>query len=77
MTQEAGAEMDRLNITRCPQGTTTGKEGKKHTGTGLIDKHIDLTNNCLNKIHEEALRYNITVEKEELLSEALVAQNEH
>ena len=75
MTQEAGAEMDRLNIVRCPKGTTTGKEGKKHTGTGLVEKHVDLTKNCMNKIYEEALRYNITVEKDELFSEAMMAQN--
>ena len=75
MTQEAGAEMDRLNIIRNSKGTTTGKEGKKHTGTGLVEKHVDLTKNCMNKIHEEALRFNITVEKDELLSEALMAQN--
>lgn len=61
MTQEAGAEMDSLNISRKPKGTTTGKEGKKHTGTGLAEKHVDLTKNCMNKIHEEALRFNITV----------------
>eukprot|EP00435_Cladocopium_sp_Y103_P048511 s541_g14.t1 len=75
MTQEAGAEMDRLNIARRPKGTTTGKEGKRHTGTGLVEKHVDLTKNCMNKIHEEALRFNITVEKDELLSEAVMAQN--
>ena len=75
MTQEAGAEMDRLGISRRPKGTTSGKEGKKHTGTGLVEKHIDLTKNCMNKIREEAQRYSISVEKEELLSESLMAQN--
>ena len=75
MTQDAGAEMDRLHITRKPKGTTTGREGKKHTGTGLVEKHIDLTKNSMLKIKEEAARYNIIVEKEELLSESLMAQN--
>ena len=75
MTQEASNDMDRLGIIRKPKGTTSGREGKKHTGTGLVEKRVDLTKNCMNKIREEALRFNITVEKDELLSEALMAQN--
>ena len=40
-----------------------------------MEKHVDLTKNCMLKVKADASGYSITVEKDELLSEALMAQN--
>lgn len=75
MTIDAGTDFDRIGINRVPAGTTSGREGQKHTGTGLVEKHIDLTKTTMAKILAEAARYNITVEPEELAAEAAMSQN--
>ena len=75
MSVEAGTELERLHMQRQPRGTTSGKQGAQHTGTGLVERHIELTKITMAKIHAEALRYGIEVEGEELIAEACMAQN--
>ena len=75
MSVEAGSECQRLGITRQPAGTTTGAQGKQHSTTGLVEKHIDLTKLTMSKLKAEAERWGIEIEKEELAAEAAMAQN--
>ena len=75
MTIDAGADFERIGITRIPAGTTSGHEGQKHTGTGLVEKHIDLVKTTMAKILAEAARYNIVVEPNELSAEAAMSHN--
>ena len=75
MSVEAGSECQRLGIRRQPAGTTTGAQGKQHSTTGLVEKHIDLTKLTMLKLKAEAERWGIEIEKEELAAEAAMAQN--
>lgn len=72
---DAGADFDRFGINRIPAGTTSGREGQKHSGTGLVEKHIDLIKTTMSKILAEAARYNIVVEPNELSAEAEMSHN--
>ena len=75
MTIGAGDEFQRLGIARQPAGTTSGRQGQKHTTTGLVEKHIDLVKLTMLKTQAEAGRFGIEVEGEELAAEASMAQN--
>ena len=75
MTVAAGEELQRLGIERRPAGTTSGRQGQKHTTTGLVEKHIDLIKLTMVKIQAEASRWGIEVQGEELAAEASMAQN--
>ena len=50
-------------------------QGKQHSTTGLVEKHIDLTKLTMSKLKAEAERWGIEIEKEELAAEAGMAQN--
>lgn len=75
MSVDAGSELQRLGITRQPGGTTTKHQGKQHTATGLVEKHVDFTKITMAKIQAEAERWGIEVEGETLAAEASQAQN--
>jgi hypothetical protein len=75
MTVAAGVELQRPNVTRQPAGTTSGVEGQKHTTTGLVEQHIDLTKITMSKTQAEAARWGINVDGEELAAEATMALN--
>ena len=75
MTVAAGEELQRLGIERRPAGTTSGKQGQRHTTTGLVEKHIDLIKLTMVKIQAEASRWGIEVQGEELAAEASMAQS--
>ena len=75
MSQEAAPEFDRLGIERVPMGTTSGAAGKKHTGTGMVERHIGLLKMTMSKCSTEAARFSITPELEELAAEAAMAHN--
>ena len=75
MTIHAGVELQRLGIGRRPGGTTAGVQGQKHTTTGLVEKHIDLIKLTMAKLQAEAGRWGLTIEGEELASEASMAAN--
>ena len=73
MTVAAGVELQRLNIARQPAGSTSGVEGQKHTTTGLVERHIDLTKITMSKTQAEAGRWGSDVDGEELAAEATMA----
>ena len=72
---ETGAESERLGITRCPRGTTSGDAGKKHTGTGLVERHVQLTKLTMLKLHAELARQGLVPEWKEIALEAAMAHN--
>ena len=76
MTVEAGAELERVGIARIPMRTTSGKEGQKHTGTGLAERHIGLIKITMAKIEAEAAHYGISLEPDDSAAEAAMAQNQ-
>jgi hypothetical protein len=41
MGHDTGAEFERLGIMRCPRGTTQGHGADQHTGTGLVERHVE------------------------------------
>ena len=75
MSVDAGSELQRLGITRQPGGTTTKHQGKQHTATGLVEKHVDLTKITMAKIQSEAERWGLEITGETLAAEASQAQN--
>ena len=52
MGHEAGGEFERLNIQRTPKGTT----GEQHTGTGLVERHVQLLKLTMYKLRAELQR---------------------
>ena len=50
MSHEAGKEMERFSVERVPKGTTTGAAAQQHTGTGLIERHVGLTEITMMKL---------------------------
>ena len=75
MTVGAGTELQRLGIQRRPGGTTSKKQGQKHTATGLVEKHADMIKLTMHKLRAEAERWGIEVQGEELAAEASMAAN--
>eukprot|EP00435_Cladocopium_sp_Y103_P061866 s1483_g23.t1 len=61
MTVAAGDEFQRLSIERRPAGTTSGRQGQRHTTTGLVEKHVDLIKLTMLKIQAEAGRWGFEV----------------
>ena len=72
---ETGAECERLNVERCPRGTTSGQGASQHTGTGLVERHVALTKHTMNKLHAELIRQGLQPEAQEIAREAAMAQN--
>ena len=66
---------ERLNITRVPKGTTSGAAAKQHTGTGIVERHVDLMKLTMLKLQAEMSRQGVTLENEEMAGEAAMAQN--
>ena len=76
MTVAAGDEFQRLSIEQRPAGTTSGgRQGQRHTTTGLVEKHVDLIKLTVLKMHSEARRYGLEVGGDEVAAEAAMAQN--
>ena len=75
MSHETGAECERLNIERCPRGTTSGQGASQHTGTGLVERRVALTKHTMNKLHAELIRQGLQPEAQEIAREAAMAQN--
>ena len=75
MSQEAAPEFDRLGIERVPMGTTSGAQGHKHTGAGMVERHIGLLKLTMGKCATEASRFSIVPEHDELASEAAMSHN--
>ena len=75
MSPAAAAECERLNITRQPAGTTSGRIGSQKTTTGLVEKHIDLTKLTMLKMRAELERQGMEFDMEDVAAEASMAQN--
>ena len=75
MSHEASADLERFSIVRCPRGTTSGAAGKQHTGTGLVERHVALTELAMRKLASELNRQGLSIEVDELAREAAMSQN--
>ena len=56
MSHESGAEFERLNINRCPRGTTAGPGAEQHTGAGIVERHVQLVKLTMYKLRAELKR---------------------
>ncbi|CAE8728215.1 unnamed protein product, partial [Polarella glacialis] len=73
MSENAGADFDRLSIIRRPKGSDP--HGAKHTGTGLVERHVGLSKVALLKMEAELKRQGLEVTKEEMAAECGMSQN--
>ena len=72
---EAGGEFERLNIERCPRGTTAGHGSEQHTGTGIVERHVQLMKMTMYKLRAELQRQGLDPSMEELAQESAMAHN--
>ena len=75
MSHESGMEFERLNITRVPKGTTSGAAANQHTGTGIVERHVQLMKLTMLKLQAEMSRQGVTLENDEMAGEAAMAHN--
>ena len=75
MSHESGVEFERFNITRVPKGTTSGHAAAQHTGTGLVERHVQLIKMTMLKLQAEMTRQGITLEESEIAGESAMAHN--
>lgn len=75
MPHESGADFERLNINRCPGGTTAGPCAEQHTGTGIVERHVQLVKLTMYKLRAELQRHSLQPTEAELGQEAAMAQN--
>ena len=75
MSHEAGAEFERLNMERCPRGTTSGHGANQHTGTGIVERHVQLMKLTMYKLRAELQRQGMDPEPRELSQESAMAHN--
>ena len=71
-SDHAGAELERLSIIRRLKGSDP--EGR-HTGTGLVERHIGLTKLAMLKVRAECDIQGLIVEPGGIAYEAAMAQN--
>jgi len=70
MSHESGAEFERLNINRCPRGTTAGPGAEQHTGAGIVERHVQLVKLTMYKLRAELKRQGLQPTEAELGQEA-------
>ena len=75
MSHEAGSEFERLNMERCPRGTTSGHGADQHTGTGIVERHVQLMKLTMYKLRAELQRQGLDPEPRELSQESAMAHN--
>ncbi len=75
MSHEAGSEFERLNMERCPRGTTSGHGAEQHTGTGIVERHVQLMKLTMYKLRAELQRQGLDPEPRELSQESAMAHN--
>ena len=75
MGHDAGAEFERLNMERCPRGTTSGHGADQHTGAGIVERHVQLMKLTMYKLRAELQRQGLDPEPSELGREAAMSQN--
>lgn len=75
MSHESGGEFERLGMERCPRGTTSGHGADQHTGTGIVERHVQLMKLTMYKLRAELQRQGLDPEPRELGQEAAMSQN--
>ena len=75
MGHQAASEFERLGISRCPRGTTAGHGADQHTGTGIVERHVQLIKLTMYKLRAELQRQGLKPNDSELAQEAAMAQN--
>ena len=75
MGPEAGGEFERLNIKRCPRGTKAGHGSEQHTGTWIVERHVQLMKMTMYKLRAELQRQGLDPSMEELAQEFAMAHN--
>ena len=75
MGHEAAAEFERLGISRCPRGTTAGHGSDQHTGTGIVERHVQLVKLTMYKLKAELQRQGMQPSRAELSQESAMAHN--
>ena len=75
MSHEAGAEFERLSIERKPRGTTAGPAAQQHTGTGIVERHVQLVKLTMYKLRAELQRQGLQPADAEIAQESAMAQN--
>ena len=58
-----------------PRGATAGTAAQQHTGTGLIERHVGLTEISMLKLEAELNRQGIAVSINELARECVMSHN--
>ena len=75
MGHSTAAEFERMNVERCPRGTTAGPGAEQHTGTGLVERHVSLIKMTMLKLRAELQRQGLNPEPGELARESAMAHN--
>ena len=75
MSHEAGKELERFSVERVPKGTTAGTAAQQHTGTGLIERHVGLTEISMMKLEAELDRQGISTSINDLARECVMSHN--
>ena len=75
MGHDAASEFERLGIKRVPKGTTRGYGADQHTGTGLVERHVQLKL-TMQKLQTELQRQGLNPEPLELGQESAMAHNQ-
>ena len=75
MGHSTAAEFERMNVERCPRGTTAGPGAEQHTGTGLVERHVSLVKMTMLKLRAELQRQGLNPELSELARESAMAHN--
>ena len=75
MGHEVAVEFERLGMARVPKGTTAGQGAEQHTGTGLVERHVQLLKLTMLKLRAELARQGLTHEPQDLCQESAMAHN--
>ena len=75
MSHEAGKELERFSVERVPKGATTGAAAQQHTGTGLVERHVGLTEITMMKLSAEMDRQGIVLSIDNLARESVMSHN--
>ena len=75
MGHETAAEFERLGMTRVPKGTTAGQGAEQHTGTGLVERHVQLLKLTMLKLRAELARQGLPHDLQDLCQEGAMAHN--
>eukprot|EP00435_Cladocopium_sp_Y103_P043141 s692_g12.t1 len=75
MSHDIGGEFERLGVERSPRGTTAGHGADQHTGTGIVERHVQLMKLTMFKLRAELQRQGLNPQPDEIGRESAMAQN--